>query len=41
MFKNRIRLILLTADNLFITKYREEMPAWFDSRSEKRDADED
>ncbi|CDJ53266.1 hypothetical protein, conserved [Eimeria brunetti] len=39
--KNRFRLILPTADEIYITKYKFRCNAWFDSRSERRDVDED
>ncbi|CDJ42070.1 Acyl-protein thioesterase 1, related [Eimeria tenella] len=39
--RGRVRLILPTADRIHITKYDIECNAWFDSRSERRDIDED
>ncbi|CDI82660.1 hypothetical protein, conserved [Eimeria acervulina] len=39
--RGRLRLILPTADEMYITKYGIKCNAWFDSRSDRRDVDED
>lgn len=39
--RGRVRLFLPTADRIMVTKYGTRMNAWFDSRSDRRDVDED
>lgn len=39
--RGRVRLFLPTADERMVTKYGRRMNAWFDSRSDRRDVDED
>lgn len=39
--RGRVRLFLPTADRIMVTRYRTRMNAWFDSRSERHDVDED